>query len=112
MAEESVSVRDVVLAVGRLEERLKDVSLSVGRLEERVQDVSLSMARVEERVQGLEKRLEEGFSFMRMTLDQVDKRIDDVQGEVRSMRTWNFGMYAPIVVGVVGVLVAYARSLW
>ena len=112
MAEESVSVRDVVLAVGRLEERLQDVSLSVGRLAERVQDVSLSMARVEERVQGLEKRLEEGFSFVRMTLDQVDKRIDDVQGEVRSMRTWIFGMYAPIVVGVVGVLVAYARSLW
>ena len=84
MAEESVSVRDVVLAVGRLEER----------------------------VQGLEKRLEEGFSFVRITLEQVDKRIDDVQGEVRSMRTWIFGMYAPIVVGVVGVLVAYAKSLW
>ena len=98
MAEESVSVRDVVLAVGRLEERLQDVSLSVGRLEERVQ--------------GLEKRLEEGFSFVRMTLDQVDKRIDDVQGGVRSMRTWIFGMYAPIVVGVAGVLVAYAKSLW
>ena len=98
MAEESVSVRDVVLAVGRLEERLQDVSLSV--------------ARGEERVQALEKRLEEGFSFMRITLEQVDKRIDDVQGEVRNLRTWILGMYAPIVAGVVAVLVAYAKSLW
>lgn len=116
MAEESVSLRDVMQAVGRLEER--------------VQDLSLSMARMEERVQGLEKRLEEGFSFVRMNLDQVDKRIDesgasmrlaleqvhrridDVQGEVRSLRTWIIAMYAPIVAGVVAVLVAYARSLW
>ena len=45
MAEESVSVRDVVLAVGRLEERLQDVSLSVARGEERVQAAGKAFGR-------------------------------------------------------------------
>ena len=115
MAEERVNLRDIAQAVGRLEGRVEDVSQSVGRLGERVQEMSVSMARMEERVQGLEKRLEEGFSLMRMTLEQMNKRIDDVQEGVRGLRSWIFGIFAmfgPIVAGVVAVLVAYARSLW
>lgn len=75
-------------------------------------DIALAVARLEERLQGLEKRVEDGFSFVRLSFEQVNKRIDDVQGEVRSLRAWMLGMYTPIVAGVVAVLLAYAKSLW
>ena len=82
-------------------------------------EIALSMARLDERVQGLDKRLEDAVSSVRLLGEMLNKRIDDVQGrmdgvqgEIRSMRSWMFVMYGPIVAGVVAVLVSYAKSIW
>ena len=75
-------------------------------------ELALSMARMDEHVQGLDKRLEDAVSSVRLLGEMLNKRIDDVQGEIRSMRSWMFVMYGPIVAGVVAVLASYAKSIW
>jgi heme/copper-type cytochrome/quinol oxidase subunit 2 len=40
--------------------------------------------------------------------EQVDKRFDDVQAEIRSLRTIMFTLYVPIVVAVAGTFVGVA----
>lgn len=41
------------------------------------------------------KRMEQGF-------DQVNRRIDDMRGDIRQMRNWIIGLYGIIVFGFIG----------
>lgn len=71
---------------------------------------------VKQRFLDVEKRMEQGFTHIEQRLDdqnkyvhqrfeQVDKRFDDVQAEIRSLRTIMFALYVPIVVAVAGAIV-------
>ena len=41
------------------------------------------------------KRMEQGF-------DQVNRRIDDMRGDIRQMRNWLIGLYGIVVFGFIG----------
>ena len=75
-------------------------------------ELALSMVRLDDRVQGLDKCIEDAVSSVRLLGEMLNKQIDDAQGDIRSMRSWMFVMYSPIVGGVMAVLVPYARSFW
>lgn len=53
---------------------------------------------------------ERGVSFNALALSMA--RVEDVQGEIRGMRSWMFVMYGPIVAGVVAVLAPCAEPVW
>lgn len=75
-------------------------------------ELALSMVRLDDRVQGLDKRIEDAVSSVRLLGEMLNKQIDDAQGDIRSMWSWMFVMYSPIVGGGMAVLVPYARSFW
>ena len=67
-----------------------------------------------QRILDLEKRMEQGFVHVEQRFEQVeqrfeqvDKRFDSVQVEIRSLRSLMVALYAPIALGIVGVVIKY-----
>ena len=73
---------------------------------------------INQRFLDLEKRMEQGFFhaekareqnfvYLNQRLDDVSKRFDDVQAEIRSLRTLIVALYTPIILGVLGAVLKY-----
>ena len=85
--------------------------------------------RMDERFLSVEKRMEQGFSraekareqnllhinqrfddlkqSVNQRLDDMNRRFDDLRGEIRSLRTLVLGLHTPVVLAIVGAAVKY-----
>ena len=70
-------------------------------------EIVVMLARMDERLNAVEKRIDDLSSNMGLLIQQVGKRIDGLQGEVRSLRGWLVALHTPVVAGVVAALVKY-----